>query len=634
MRTGLLLAALLVTTGCGTGGTPAPPPPGAFASVLAQIGLDGSVSLRTAQEAFSLSVAPLPGVQVSARARDDVPLAAGGPVRWLVGHWSELTTAQRQVASRAGVTPPMLTPVGQSGVTGGRRSALLLAARSSASPPPGALDSLIQQAKAYLSGRLGPLHVPTPVVVGTGGPGDGPAFAHPNAGDCPITVQPRLFDMAASDPDVVRVALTHELFHCYEAQLMGSLSRYWSLDSSGKAVNGFGSWLLEGAADWVAEEASLAAVGRTDANIQRWWKLYLEHPDVPLLQRSYDAIGFFVHAAETGSDPWTHFSSMFAAPDDRGAFLAAGGSEQDFLDTWASGYARQPSWGGGWDTTGAGITADRYSPVTDKFGPGQPNRDEWPIAPYANLDVQVDLGSDETTFSFLLPQIHGRLHMTDGGNFIAADIDSKTFCTRKGGDCSVPGCTAAPPPPFPGGMGYLAVTGGTAGGVVTVTGTQLDPHTCQQKPTPAPPPAQTGGGTRSGSCLVGRWVSGSVTGTDIPTGGEGVVLTITDVGGGSFDYTADYAAMQPVTNPTGHVVYKSSGVEKGTLTPSGNVLNRTIDDSGVTVTVQIEGLGTRVYPGTSGRHPGPAAAYTCTGTTLHVTTTHGEGDVVDNYTRQ
>ena len=131
-----------------------------------------------------------------------------------------------------------------------------------------------------------------------------------------------------------------------------------------------------------------------------------------------------------------------------------------------------------------------------------------------------------------------------------------------------------------------------------------------------------------------RWVSDSVTGTDNPTGGEGVVLTITDAGGGSFDYTADYAAMQPVTNPAGLVVYKSSGVEKGTLTPSGNVLNRTIDDSGVTVTVQIEGQGTRVYPGTSGTHQGPAATYTCTGTTLQFTTTRGGGDVVDNYTRR
>jgi hypothetical protein len=173
------------------------------------------------------------------------------------------------------------------------------------------------------------------------------------------------------------------------------------------------------------------------------------------------------------------------------------------------------------------------------------------------------------------------------------------------------------------------VSGGTAGGEVTVTGTRLDARTCQPKP--PPPPASRGGSTGPGSCLVGRWVSTGVTGTDNPTGGAGVVLTITDAGDGAFAYTTNYDAMQPVTNPAGRVTYRSSGTEKGTLTPAGSVLNREVDDSGVTVTVTAAGQ-TKVIPGT-GTHAAPAVTYRCSGATFQITEARDGGQVVDTYRR-
>ena len=167
----------------------------------------------------------------------------------------------------------------------------------------------------------------------------------------------------------------------------------------------------------------------------------------------------------------------------------------------------------------------------------------------------------------------------------------------------------------------------TADVVMLVTHHQCDPSGCPS-PTSSPPTSPS-----PSSCLVGRWISGDVSGTGVIGGGSGVVLTITNGVGGTFKYTADYSGMKPVTEDDGQTTYQASGVETGTLTPAGDMLNRQVDDSGLTTTITRSDGTTSVFHGTAGLHSTPPVTFSCTSATLQFTYVGGGGEVVDNYAR-
>jgi hypothetical protein len=71
----------------------------AWDNATAGITRDGKVPLQTALEAFSVVYGALPGVQMPQG--DDAFTGSGtGAVRWLLGHWQELTEEQKTAASR------------------------------------------------------------------------------------------------------------------------------------------------------------------------------------------------------------------------------------------------------------------------------------------------------------------------------------------------------------------------------------------------------------------------------------------------------------------------------------------------------------------------------------------------------
>src|SRR5215510_11012159 len=114
--------------------------------------------------------------------------------------------------------------------------------------------------------------------------------------------------------------------------------------------------------DWSSDVCS-SDLGGVSGDGIRHWERYLTIPWKPLTTRSYDAIGFYSHLDETGTDPFNVFQSMWSAGSNSiDAFRVANADTETFLDSWPSGVLREPGRGSAWDTTGPGIIDDAYAP--------------------------------------------------------------------------------------------------------------------------------------------------------------------------------------------------------------------------------------------------------------------------------
>lgn len=96
------------------------------------------------------------------------------------------------------------------------------------------------------------------------------------------------------------------------------------------------------------------------------WKDYLSG-EKSLFDRGYDAIGFYAHLKNSGANVWKLLDSiMKTASKDSDAlfnqFVKSAGDS--FLTNWASGLARKSGVGEDWNTTGAGVTADKRLPYS------------------------------------------------------------------------------------------------------------------------------------------------------------------------------------------------------------------------------------------------------------------------------
>ena len=141
--------------------------------------------------------------------------------------------------------------------------------------------------------------------------------------------------------------LVHELVHCYQGTV-----------TSIEQMQAMEPWRMEGFANWAAEVV-VGGSGRPEADMH--WRAYLDHPEVGLFKRTYDAIGFFAHLDETGIDPWTLFAPMVKASSNEAAWSVAvgnGDAAERFLMSWPTGFAREPARGMAWDFTGPGIPLD------------------------------------------------------------------------------------------------------------------------------------------------------------------------------------------------------------------------------------------------------------------------------------
>ncbi len=167
---------------------------------------------------------------------------------------------------------------------------------------------------------------------------------------CLIVLANRWVDL--SDTTMQRSTLVHEMYHCYQHELIG--------------VNALPRWFQEGAATWAGE--AFVGGSRFSNSVlpgasQSFWQRYLSRNAV-LSDRAYDALGLFFHLQHVGVNVWQDLEGVYralpaSADPFNGLELLLGTTDRThFLQTWAMGLERSPT-DAEWNTSGAGISSDR-----------------------------------------------------------------------------------------------------------------------------------------------------------------------------------------------------------------------------------------------------------------------------------
>jgi hypothetical protein len=256
----------------------------------------------------------------------------------------------------------------------------------------------------------------------------------------------------------------HEVFHCLEAQMAGSVRNFYHERD----------WLKEGAAEWVGGD-----LVRDDSVARGWWDRYFATPEKPLFTRSYDAIGFFGHLAADVISPWKVFPAMFAANSDSAAYEASTAFKPAVLTNEASEFFDRGQLGTAWtpqDQHDAIATANVPSVDADSkdvtLHSGEPVTLN--VKPYADgiYVVHADSAITEITVEPENASADGsgnaRLRSTDGDDVNDTDIGDLSLCTDDGGgNCGCPNQATSQLQPFH--TGDLAITGGQSGATVTLT---------------------------------------------------------------------------------------------------------------------------------------------------------------------
>lgn len=284
-------------------------------------------------------------------------------------------------------------------------------------------------------------------------------------------------------PTVARDSLlAHEVYHCFQIELLG-------IEGQARLPE----WLKEGSATWVGETFAGGSVAS-----ESHWKSYLE-TSKSLLERDYDAIGFFAHLHNKGVNLWRELDDLLQLPSTLAFAQAARDGGDDFLQTWPMGLARRTDLGPGWDADGPGILprtirraeqsviATAGSPFSQTLDPADQRLIQFFLFPGEVVRVQVsgygalrwlERGGDTTRFS---------------NHF------SQSFCV--GESCR---CADGSQPPgvqsVPGNAALLAVTSTETPGQIDI---QVIESPCDERPTdPADSPAE-GATVPSGSGWTG-----------------------------------------------------------------------------------------------------------------------------------
>ena len=317
------------------------------------------------------------------------------------------------------------------------------------------------------------------------------------AAKCKISINPSAHQGPGGGGSYFKGTMIHEVFHCFEAQLAGTIGRFNSaLDAE--------SWLMEGAAEWVASDFV------TDPGTTNNWLDYLTHPATPLFGRTYDAIGWFGHLYPGGGvSPWKVLPAMIRAPGSAAAYDAAtAGASPDFLDTEASVFFENSSLGRAWYQNGVqgqppgtaaasapppGIWAKYLSPV--KQGTVGNTGSQVPVQlakPYADAVVRLTMPAQVTRMT--VTSGHARLRSVTGTRDYVMDHPGTLYLCTASGPCS--GCPAADKLPRFASPGDLGMDGGPDPAVALVHGMTIKDF-CHQvatapsspgNPTAPPPP--------------------------------------------------------------------------------------------------------------------------------------------------
>jgi hypothetical protein len=496
MRLSTLVAALMMATACSgaqhgrPGATPDRSEP-AFERVLDRISDTGAIDKDTALQAFALAFTPPPGVPRPAGPAEPI-MSGTGPLRWVTAHLAELTPPQQQAVKAVARRP--------AAAAASRADGLVLMASSEQAH----LQSLVDEAWAYWSRTIpkSSLLHPTgkaqvqlnPQNVGYNVGGYSNCFDAQGqwlgpADFCVIWFNPAL---SAGTEDQKREAAYHEVFHCFQDQMLPNLAGMYSFPSTPELPEGPASWLIEGGAAWAAATA-MASLSVPTPSGAWFWTRYFHTPTNPLFKRAYDAIGFFAHLQESGTDVLARMPDALRAvvgPGGPGsafnAFFAGGAGADRFFATWPTSLLRKPSLGPEWDTRGPGITSDAVVPGSVIVDNGsKPAGGQVPAM--ANDDRLLAVSSDVLVLS---ARDYSRLRAQAGT--LDTSAPSAVYCT-KSATCTCPSGSPVAGIAFKSmnrGTYYLALGGGHSGNAWSLAAYSLD-QLCQQ---PAADP-----------CLYGTW---------------------------------------------------------------------------------------------------------------------------------
>ena len=214
------LVLCLGVNGCGSASSLATTKPAAktqWDAVLSGIRPDGTFSVETALQAFSVAIAPLPGV----------PLPAGAPVHLVSGtmaidmvmtYWKDLSPQQQQAITKNLPSPPPSSAFADS-----NHAAVALSQRAS-SPTPSTAQSLqarAEQAWTQIATHLQrtKLHIQVFFLDRLNDTAD--TYVFDDMGNrtgapsrCDILVNSG--DISDVPPSDLQIIMTHEVFHCFE----------------------------------------------------------------------------------------------------------------------------------------------------------------------------------------------------------------------------------------------------------------------------------------------------------------------------------------------------------------------------------------------------------------------------------
>jgi hypothetical protein len=511
MATTVLTAGLLVAAvaGCGVtaGHRTSPAASTAWARTLSRIKPDGTVDTATALAAFSLAIGPVPGAQPLPGPAQTIPsgtLAA----QWVLGHWGQLTPGQQDaVLTDLGVPKPDTRNSSKPEIP------CLTADTAGAAPYRAQLAGIENDIAAHMgNGPFSPdvyIGVNNVQLAGADA-GMYTIGCHGDRPGCTIHINPLVAKGSFPAGDV-HDFLIHELLHCYLFLQVGDA--YLTMPS----------WYVEGVPSW-----GMNVLGSGSNTESSFWRDYLDTPDTPVFARSYDALGFFAHLAETGHDVWHEI--VPAGKAIRGGGSAAGwrafAPGTAFLDSWGSGYAQGRYPGTAWRTGGPNLPSYQ-GPVTQaEVGNGQTftvrSAGAATAISHLDLDAQVVLVTGTG---------NGRFSLDDGSDATLAEAAGAVYSTGSPDAC--PAGTnggSATLTHISSGSHYIAVSGGLNAGQVSIQGLSLAAYCAR-------PPARP--------CLVGTWTATEFQATTrvlTERGGAGVVMRITAAGAMS----VDFGPMKPI----------------------------------------------------------------------------------------
>ena len=548
------------TTGPATGKPARPQPKTGWQKTLGQVRPDGTVTTTTALNAFAEAIGPVPGVTPPSGPTG--PIESGTiAVRWVLAHWKELTP-QQQAAVQTDLGGPAAThhftgtEATPSPGSGTNTDDPDIPCQTQNGPGTKAYQAELNGIVSTLEAHLWPLRIRDHVffvdntkLINPNNPAsDGKDTAAYTVGctganealgtpaGCTIHVNP---GQAAS---TIHDLLIHEMTHCFMMQ-------HWGVSDYARMPN----WFVEGGAEWV-----VSSVGDGDQVNLGFWHNYLDVSGLSLDRLTYDGMGFFVHLAETGADPWKLMEPMGDAMMGGGGTLAgwnAAKPNQQFLDSWGSGFAQGHYPGRDWETTGPHL--DHYSPPLVQVE-NVNNNDTVPIGtvPFAADLRKLQVNADVMQVSNLgSSTVSGLLSLGGGQQTKLPDTANVNYCTLSADKCHCPKDSPQADTQFTHmdpGAEWVGLTGGPDAAHITVHGQSMDDF------------------CNNASKLVGTWKTTSVTGhteyrgeSEDSHGGAGITLTIDRTG----KVVASYDGMAGVdftTHNREHIPVTGSATWTGT----------------------------------------------------------------------